>query len=78
MLDGTGQAGLGGVLDAVAADVVAYRCKVHIEVRRDSDYPLISDQLLVRVKNSRPISTCSFSHVVQADKPTRLILTPQA
>ncbi|MBN0294751.1 hypothetical protein JTM77_35615, partial [Pseudomonas aeruginosa] len=38
MLDGTGQGGLGAVLDAVAADVVAYRCRVHIEVRRDSDY----------------------------------------
>lgn len=34
MLDGTGQGGLGAVLDAVAADVVAYRCRVHIEVRR--------------------------------------------
>ena len=77
MLDGTGQGGLGAVLDAVAADVVAYRCRVHIEVRRDSDYPLVSDQLLARVKKLSPDFDLHLSHVVQADKPTRLILTPE-
>ncbi len=77
MLDGTGQGGLGAVLDAVAADVVAYRCRVHIEVRRDSDYPLVSDQLLARVKKLSPDFDLHLSHVVQADKPTRLILTPR-
>ncbi|HDR3016970.1 TPA: hypothetical protein QCK82_006377, partial [Pseudomonas aeruginosa] len=55
----------------------AYRCRVHIEVRRDSDYPLVSDQLLARVKKLSPDFDLHLSHVVQADKPTRLILTPR-
>ena len=43
----------------------------------EGDYPLVSDQLLARVKKLSPDFDLHLSHVVQADKPTRLILTPR-
>ena len=77
MLDGTGQGGLGAGARRGGRGCRRHRCRVHIEVRRDSDYPLVSDQLLARVKKLSPDFDLHLSHVVQADKPTRLILTPE-
>lgn len=77
MLDSQDNARLRSLLDAVAADVVAFRCAVRIEVREAKDFPWVASLLNARIKRLDPTFSARLSHVVNPDKAPQLVLTPQ-
>ena len=77
MLDSQNNARLRSLLDAVAADVVTFRCAVRIEVREAKDFPWVASLLNARIKRLDPTFSARLSHVVNPDKAPQLVLSPQ-
>lgn len=77
MLDSQDNARLRSLLDAVAADVVTFRCAVRIEVREAKDFPWVASLLNARIKRLDPTFSARLSHVVNPDKAPQLVLSPQ-
>lgn len=77
MLDSQDNALLRSLLDAVAADVVTFRCAVRIEVREAKDFPWVASLLNARIKRLDPTFSARLSHVVNPDKAPQLVLSPQ-
>lgn len=77
MLDSQDNDRLRSLLDAVAADVVTFRCAVRIEVREAKDFPWVASLLNARIKRLDPTFSARLSHVVNPDKAPQLVLSPQ-
>jgi hypothetical protein len=77
MLDSQDNARLRSLLDAVAADVVTFRCAVRIEVREAKDFPWVASLLNARIKRLDPTFSARLSHVVNPDKAPQLVLSQQ-
>lgn len=77
MLDSQDNARLRSLLDAVAADVVTFRCAVRIEVREAKDFPWVASLLNARIKRLDPTFSARLSHVVNPDKAPQLVVSPQ-
>lgn len=77
MLDSKDNDSLRALLDKVAADVVAFRCAVHIEVRQSKDYPWVAALLTARVKKLDPAFELQLSQQIDPAKAPQLVLTPQ-
>ncbi len=78
MLDNQDNERLRSLLDAVAADVVAFDCDVRIEVRQNKDYPWVASLLLARIKRLDPSYSPRLSQALKLEQVPRLLLTPQA
>lgn len=78
MLDANDRDSLRTLLDAVAADVVAFDCAVRLEVREAKDYPFVAALLSARIKKLDPSFTPQFSPVLKPDQEPRLVLSPQS
>ncbi|UUY09397.1 hypothetical protein LRS11_05000 [Pseudomonas sp. J452] len=78
MLDANDRDGLRTLLDAVAADVVAFDCAVRLQVREAKDYPFVAALLSARIKKLEPGFTPQFSPVLKPDQEPRLVLSPQS
>ena len=76
MLDSRDNKSLRTLLDAVAADVVRYRCAVHIEVRQSKDYPWVAALLSARVKKLQPGFVLALSSKIDPNRAPRLLLSP--
>jgi hypothetical protein len=76
MLDSQNNDRLRSLLDAVAADVVTFRCAVRIEVREAKDFPWVASLLNARIKRLDPTFSARLSHVVNPDKAPQLVLSP--
>ncbi|MET1079471.1 MAG: hypothetical protein ABWY06_15775 [Pseudomonas sp.] len=76
MLDSRDNKSLRTLLDAVAADVVRYRCAVHIEVRESKDYPWVAALLSARVKKLQPGFILALSSKIDPNRAPRLLLSP--
>lgn len=76
MLDTGESKRLRRLLDAVAADVVNFRCAVHLEVRQAKDVPWVSALLSARVKRLRPGFILALSSRVDPGRSPRLLLSP--
>lgn len=77
MLDNQDNERLRSLLDAVAADVVAFRCAVRIEVRQAKDYPWVAALLSARVKRLDPGFSPRLSQVIKPTQTPQLVLSPQ-
>lgn len=77
MLDAQDRDALRKLLDAVAADVVAFDCAVRLQVREAKDYPFVAALLSARIKKLEPGFTPQFSPVLKPDQEPRLVLSPQ-
>lgn len=78
MLDANDRDSLRTLLDAVAADVVAFDCAVRLEVREAKDYPFVAALLSARIKKLDPSFNPQFSPVLKPDQEPRLVLSPQS
>ncbi|QKE65087.1 hypothetical protein HNE05_17580 [Aquipseudomonas campi] len=78
MLDANDRDGLRTLLDAVAADVVAFDCAVRLQVREAKDYPFVAALLSARIKKLEPGFNPQFSPVLKPDQEPRLVLSPQS
>lgn len=78
MLDANDRASLRTLLDAVAADVVAFDCAVRLQVREAKDYPFVAALLSARIKKLEPGFNPQFSPVLKPDQEPRLVLSPQS
>ena len=76
MLDNQDNERLRSLLDAVAADVVTFRCAVRIEVRQAKDFPWVASLLNARIKRLDPNFTASISHVLKPAQVPQLVLRP--
>lgn len=76
MLDNQDNQRLRTLLDAVAADVVAFRCAVRIEVRQAKDFPWVASLLNARIKRLDPGFSPRISHVVKPAQVPQLVLSP--
>ncbi|MES2819249.1 MAG: hypothetical protein V4812_09735 [Pseudomonadota bacterium] len=76
MLDTEETKRLRRLLDAVAADVVNFRCAVHLEVRQAKDVPWVTALLSARVKKLKPGFVLAISSKVDPSRPPRLLLSP--
>ena len=77
MLDSQDNPQLRRLLDDVAADVVTFRCAVHIEVREAKDYPWVAALLSARIKKLDPSFRPQLSHKLVPHQVPRLLLSPQ-
>lgn len=77
MLDNKDNDSLRTLLDQVAQEVLAFRCKVSIEVRQSKDYPWVAALLAARVKKLDPAFNLQLEQQINPDKDPRLVLTPQ-
>ena len=77
MLDSTDNAGLRALLDQVAEDVVAFRCKVSINVRQNKDYLWVTALLSARVKKLDPGFSLQLEQNLNPANAPQLLLTPQ-
>lgn len=77
MLDTKDNDSLRNLLDQVAADVVALRCTVKVEVRQSKDYPWVAALLSARVKKLDPSFNLQLEQAIDPAKDPRLVLTPQ-
>jgi chemotaxis protein histidine kinase CheA len=77
MLDEKDNESLRKLLDKVALDVVAFRCKVRIEVRQNKDYPWVAALLSARVKKIDPAFNMQLEQQIDPAKAPQLVLTPQ-
>lgn len=78
MLDTQDNERLRSLLDAVAADVVAFNCAVRIEVRQAKDFPWVAALLSARIKKIDPSFSPRLSQVLKPEQVPRLLLSPQA
>lgn len=78
MLDAQDRESLRNLLDAVAADVVAFNCAVRVEVRESKDYPFVAALLSARIKKLNPALVPQLSPSLKPDQVPRLVLSPQA
>lgn len=77
MLDNQDNERLRSLLDAVAADVVAFRCAVRIEVRQAKDYPWVAALLSARIKRLEPGFSPRLSQAIKPTQTPQLVLSPQ-
>ena len=77
MLDSQDNQELRRLLDNVAADVVTFRCAVHIEVREAKDYPWVAALLTARIKKLDPTFRPQLSQKIVPQQVPRLLLSPQ-
>ena len=77
MLDSKDSDGLRDLLDQVAADVVAFRCKVSINVRQNKDYLWVTALLSARVKKLDPGFNLQLEQNLNPANAPQLVLTPQ-
>lgn len=77
MLDNQDNENLRRLLDDVAADVVAFRCAVRIEVREAKDYPWVAALLSARIKKLAPGFRPQLSQEIAPQQAPRLVLSPQ-
>ncbi|MBF7728824.1 hypothetical protein [Pseudomonas sp. N040] len=66
------------LLDKVAADVVAFNCKVSIGVQQGKDYPWVAALLSARVKKLDPAFELQAAQVIDPAKEPELVLSPQS
>jgi hypothetical protein len=78
MLDNKDNDGLRALLDQVAEDVVAFRCKVSINVRQNKDYLWVTALLSARVKKIDPAFNLQLEQVIDPAKDPQLVLMPQS
>jgi len=76
MLDNQDNEHLRSLLDAVAADMVAFNCAVRIEVRQSKDFPWVASLLNARIKRLDPGFSPRISHVIKPAQVPQLILSP--
>ncbi|WP_137886077.1 PA5502 family lipoprotein [Pseudomonas sp. 2FE] len=77
MLDTQDNERLRSLLDAVAADVVAFNCTVRIEVRQAKDFPWVAALLSARIKKIDPNFSPRLSQLIKPGQVPRLLLSPQ-
>lgn len=77
MLDQQDNQRLRSLLDAVAADVVNFRCTVRIEVRQAKDFPWVAALLRARIKKLDPSFSPQLSQALAPGQVPQLVLTPQ-
>ncbi|NQD92688.1 hypothetical protein HP532_08500 [Pseudomonas sp. CrR25] len=77
MLDNQDNERLRSLLDAVAEDVVAFRCAVRIEVRQAKDYLWVAALLNARIKRLDPNFSPRLSQAVKPTQTPQLLLSPQ-
>ena len=76
MLDTQDNERLRSLLDAVAADMVAFNCAVRIEVRQSKDFLWVASLLNARIKRLDPGFSPRISHVIKPAQVPQLILSP--
>jgi hypothetical protein len=64
-------------LDAIAVDVVNYRCDVSLQVPRTDDYPWLSTLLTKRVKKLDPQFDLNLERQILRTVPAQMVLSPQ-
>jgi len=64
-------------LDAIAADVVNYRCDVSLQVPRTNDYPWLSTLLTKRVKKLDPDFELNLERQILRTVPAQMVLSPR-
>jgi hypothetical protein len=64
-------------LDAIAADVVNYRCDVSLQVPRTDDYPWLATLLTKRVKKLDPQFDLNLERQILRTVPAQMVLSPQ-
>lgn len=77
MLDSRDNQGLYRLLDAVAADVVRFRCAVAIQVRQASDYLWLAPLLDARIERLDPDFSPTMSQLLEPEQTPQLLLSPQ-
>lgn len=77
MLDSRDNQGLYRLLDAVAAEVLKYRCTVEIQVRQASDYLWLAPLLNARIERLDPRFSPTMSQVLAPAQTPQLRLSPQ-
>ncbi|MDX1298862.1 MAG: PA5502 family lipoprotein [Pseudomonas sp.] len=77
MLDNQDNERLRSLLDAVAADVVTFRCAVRIEVRQAKDFPWVASLLNARIKRLDPSFSPRISQVIKPAQVPQLVLSPK-
>ena len=77
MLDSKDNEGLRALLDQVAEDVVAFRCKVSINVRQNKDYLWVTALLSARVKKIDPAFNLQLEQNLNPGNDPQLVLSPQ-
>lgn len=76
MLDNDDNERLRSLLDAVAADVVAFDCDVRLHVREAKQYPWVVALLQARVKKLDPAYKLRLAHSIDPSQTPRLQLNP--
>ncbi|TBU92513.1 hypothetical protein [Phytopseudomonas dryadis] len=77
MLDTRDEAALFEQLDNAAADVVAFDCAVHIEVRSAQDLRRVTALLEARIAQRDPSFAARLSHALRPVQVPRLVLSPR-
>lgn len=77
MLDSQDNERLRNLLDAVAADMLAFNCAVRIEVRQAKDFPRVASLLHARIKRLDPNFSPRMSQVIKPAQVPQLVLTPK-
>lgn len=77
MLDSRDNQALYRLLDAVAADVVNFRCSTRIQVRQASDYLWLAALLSARIKRLDPDFSPRLSQAIEPQQTPQLVLSPQ-
>lgn len=77
MLDSQDNERLRNLLDAVAADMLAFNCAVRIEVRQAKDFPWVAALLSARVKKLDSAFKLQLSQALNAEQVPQLVLTPK-
>lgn len=77
MLDSQDNERLRNLLDAVAADMLAFNCAVRIEVRQAKDFPWVASLLHARIKRLDPNFSPRMSQVIKPAQVPQLVLTPK-
>lgn len=77
MLDSRDRDAARDLLEQVAADVVAFRCRVDIQVRESRDYPWVAAVLSARVKKLDPDFDLELAQRLVPDQVPALALRPQ-
>lgn len=77
MLDNQDNERLRSLLDGVAADMVAFRCAVRIEVRQAKDFPWVASLLNARLKRLDPTFSPRISQLIKPQQVPQLVLSPQ-
>ncbi|WP_236234843.1 PA5502 family lipoprotein [Pseudomonas tohonis] len=78
MLDNDDNERLRSLLDAVAADVVAFDCGVRLQVREAKQYPWVVALLSARVKKLDPSYKLRVDHSIDPAKVPNLVLSPKS